>query len=78
VIKEYRHLEGTTRVDTLAIELAQVLDSAARDARHDFAAYVEVRPAENPILNHLGSGVSWVDYKIVLDEVGKRHREEAR
>ena len=75
MMKEYRQLEGTTRVDTLAIELARVLDSAARDARFDFQCAIEVRPAQHPVLNHLGSHVSWVDYRILLDEVGKRHEE---
>lgn len=75
MMKEYRQLEGTTRADHLAVELAQVIDQAARDARHDFKLAIEVRPAENPILNHLGSTVTWVDYRILLDEVGERHRE---
>lgn len=77
--REYRDLEGTTRVETLGQELAQVLDTAAKDARHDFRAIVAVRPAEAPVLNHLGSTVEWVDYRIVLEEaeVGKRHRGEA-
>ena len=75
MMREYRQLEGTTRVDTLGMELAQVIDHAAKDARYDFQIAIEVRPATNPILNHLGSGVSWVDYRILLDEVGKRHKE---
>ena len=76
--REYRDLEGTTRVETLGQELAQVLDLAAKDARHDFRAIVAVRPSEAPVLNHLGSTVEWVDYRIVLEdaEVGKRHRGE--
>jgi hypothetical protein len=75
MMKEYRQLEGTTRVETLGMELAQVLQSAALDARFDFQCALEVRPATHPNLNHLGSDVHWVDYRILLDEVGKRHEE---
>lgn len=74
MMKEYRRLEGTVRVNSLGLELARVLDGAARDARHDFQAAIEVRPAENPILNHLGSEVHWVDYTILLDDVYARHK----
>ena len=76
--REYGELEGTTRVESLGQELSQVLDLAAKDAHHDFRAIVAVRPAEAPVLNHLGSTVEWVDYRIVLEEaeVGKRHRGE--
>lgn len=75
MMKEYRQLEGTTTVDALAVEISRVLATAALDARYDFQAAIEVRPATHPDLNHLGSGVSWVDYRILLDEVGQRHRE---
>lgn len=76
IMKDYRYMEGTCRSDEIAREFASVLELAARDARFDFEARIKIRPAENPILNHLGSGVSWVDYKIVLDDsVGARHEE---
>ena len=78
MMKEYRDLQGTCRADALTLELARVLENAAQDARHDFKCAIEVRPAENPILNHLGSTVEWVDYRILLDEVGDVHREATR
>jgi len=74
-MKEYRHMKGTTRADTIAAEFAAVLQMAAQDAHFDFEARIKVAPAEKPILNHLGSNVSWVDYEILLDEVGNRHEE---
>lgn len=75
MMKEYRQLEGVTSVEGLAVELATVLDQAARDARHDFKCAIEVRPATHPVLVPGGSTVEYVDYRILLDEVGDRHRE---
>ena len=75
-IKDYRHLKGTTLANTIASELADVLQLAGEDAHYDFEARIRIRPAEIPELTVSGTRVSFVDYEILLDDsVGERHEE---